>query len=174
MENPPIKVNIKKEFDLETQRLLQEGKEISVSIEKFLSYFQRWESVDNFTEEKKQELQENSEQIIHWFNEIKLLVLPRTLYGEKTLFEILQDVLLVIKMLQTNGNRTFGIQPSEAIAAAKRSVEEALTLIRSARQQPKRKQSYRHKFGTVLCRTPHSFLCGWIKITQNWMTLRMQ
>ena len=78
-------------------------------------------------------LQQIAEQTIFWFNEIKLRILPRTLYGETSLFETLQNLLQALQCKERYINdQVIGVQPNEAIAIAKRLIRETMTIIRSA------------------------------------------
>lgn len=126
-------MSVNRKFDQEAQRLLETGEDIVVSIEAFLRSFDHWQEIDRFSKEQKQKLQEISERTILWFNEIKLRILSRTLYGEGTLFELLQNVLTAAKMLRVyRDGRTVGVQPHEAISDAKSAIDETMTIIRSA------------------------------------------
>jgi nucleoside 2-deoxyribosyltransferase len=126
-------MNVKREFDSEAKRLLKDGEELASSIESFLGLFQSLNTFDKMSDEQRQTLQQIAEQTILWFNEIKLRILPRTVYGEQSLFDTMQNLLQAIQLRERYPNgQLIGLQPTDAIKNAKRVIQETMTIIRSA------------------------------------------
>src|SRR2546429_7538961 len=122
----------KDEFTPDVRRLLQEGEKLSRTVGDFLSTFPESKLISYFTDEEKLEFDRLTEHTMRWFHQIKLQILPRTLYSEGVLYEYLQELLNALQLNVREGDRWVPASPALVKATAGASMNKAMMVIRSA------------------------------------------